>query len=362
MDNIVDNPSVSIQKCKSKKFNNIIAMKRIKSVASAMNSDWITETITEILRNRYHHNIINLLDYFIDGRDLCLIMEYLPGAKSLRYLADENARVRVDRLPVLSTSEITLVAIELIDALAYLHSRELPQSMLFHGELKPENVLVSRERIKDGTEFDKVITMSAKFKILTIPSSLVSYDSTISTTSPQDSNYCAPEVLLSKETNRSRGYSSKSDIWALGATLLNLATSFSISRSDLIVLHRYQNRSWCFEEDVLLKFSDAQRLLWDQQSSWIQDIVCSCLQLHPEQRFTARQLQGMPTYQALFSLCSVAKEDVNLLIAENHRLVESMQVKGECPVVIKSEDSGKYETLSNRKVGLYSIMQLFKQR
>lgn len=351
IETISESPLVSIHKCRSKKFKSIVVIKRIKSAATSLNSTWIADTVTDILRNRYHHNIVNLLDYFVDGRDFCLILEYFPGSKSLRNLADDYARNRADRLPILSSAENILLAIELIDVLCYLHSHESSRSVLFHGALKPENILISRDRVQDISEYEKVITSSAKIKLLTIPSSLVSYDNSVTKDTPKDMNYSAPEILLSTEFSQpSRVSSSKSDMWSLAATLLNLSTSFSLSQNHSKIMERFQNNSWSFETDVLSNFTDLQQAIWDQQPVWLQDIICSCLQLNPETRFTAHQLREMPSFQAAGCLYSVAKEDVHFLICENKRLIQLLENGGINTTTIKSEDSGKYESLSNVKV------------
>jgi WD40 repeat protein len=330
----------------------IVAIKRIKTASSSSHlSGCISDTVTEILRTRSHPNIINLLDYFVEGRDHCLVMEYIPDAKSLRSLANEYGRKRSDGLPVLTESEIVLLALTLVDSLCYLHSLETSRPSNFHGELKPEKILIARSSIVDETGHETALLLSTTFKLLTLSSSLVSYDSAVTNQGCKDVDYSAPEILLSRDpTRHSHASSCKTDMWSFAATLLNLSTSFKIYEQESNTLERFRNRLWSFDTDVLSKFSTSQRSLWEQQPVLIQDIICSCLLLDSEERFTAPQLRDMPAFQVLSSLFTVAKGDIQCLQTENQRLRGLLRKYETNTNGFDSENSGKYETLSYRKI------------
>lgn len=83
---------------------------------------------------RLHHpNVVNVSDFFADGEHLYLVMDYVQG---------ESLRARIQRLGPLATAEVVSLALELLEALAYIHKHGV-----LHRDINPANIIVR----SDGT-------------------------------------------------------------------------------------------------------------------------------------------------------------------------------------------------------------------
>ncbi len=138
-----------------------------------------------------HPRVVTVYDLVEDdGQDPCLVMEYIDG----RSLVDHVREAGLDGLPRL--------AVQVLDALRHLHGLGGT-----HGDLKPDNILVSRR----GGDFD-VHLVDVGFDALAaegVP--------TIKGTLP----YLAPEVI------RSAPEDARSDLYSLGVALFEALTGVS---------------------------------------------------------------------------------------------------------------------------------------
>jgi|GEM_PF-389224 len=89
----------------------------------------------EILKGLRHPGIPILYDYGEDDTWICLLEELVPG-HSLRQ--DLSSRL----FP--GEEELVSILIRVCEILEYLHTREIP---VLHGDLKPEHIIVSQDRI-----------------------------------------------------------------------------------------------------------------------------------------------------------------------------------------------------------------------
>jgi serine/threonine protein kinase len=82
-----------------------------------------------------HPRIPEVYGYFVEDGDQYLVLKYIEG---------ESLEGRLERLHhPLSEAEVIRCAVEVVDALVYLHNRK-PQPVI-HRDIKPANIIVDRE-------------------------------------------------------------------------------------------------------------------------------------------------------------------------------------------------------------------------
>ncbi|XVF13743.1 hypothetical protein REPUB_Repub08aG0234100 [Reevesia pubescens] len=141
------------------------------------------------LRRMNHPNIVKLKEVIRENDILYFVFEYMEC---------NLYQLMKDREKLFSEVEIRNWCFQVFQGLAYMHQRGY-----FHRDLKPENLLVSKDIIK-----------IADFGLAREISSQPPYTEYVSTRW-----YRAPEVLL-----QSYLYTSKVDMWAMGAIMAELFT------------------------------------------------------------------------------------------------------------------------------------------
>ncbi|XVF52118.1 hypothetical protein PTKIN_Ptkin04bG0239100 [Pterospermum kingtungense] len=141
------------------------------------------------LRRMSHPNIVKLKEVIRENNILYFVFEYMEC---------NLYQLMKDREKLFSEVEIRNWFFQVFQGLAYMHQRGY-----FHRDLKPENLLVTKDIIK-----------IADFGLAREISSHPPYTEYVSTRW-----YRAPEVLL-----QSYLYTSKVDMWAMGAILAELFT------------------------------------------------------------------------------------------------------------------------------------------
>jgi serine/threonine-protein kinase PknG len=140
-----------------------------------------------------HENIVRILDFVIDDDPAgkprgYIVMEYV-GGMSLQKIK-ELARLDQRPLPV---EDVVKYGIQLLDALGYLHARDL-----IYCDLKPDNVIHQHRRIK-------LIDLGATCER--------GYTGPV---------WMTPGYSVSKEERKSRGMQVDMDLYSLGRTLRSL--------------------------------------------------------------------------------------------------------------------------------------------
>lgn len=79
-----------------------------------------------------HINVMKHFDMYEDSRFIYQVMEYCPGAPHFMQIIENNH--------VMSEDEGIIFAHKMVGALQYLHSKGI-----FHGDIKPENMLVGAD-------------------------------------------------------------------------------------------------------------------------------------------------------------------------------------------------------------------------
>ncbi|KAI7748246.1 hypothetical protein M8C21_000360 [Ambrosia artemisiifolia] len=170
----------------------IVAVKKMKRKYYVW-EECINLREVKALRKLDHPNIIKLKEIVRENNELFFIFEYMEH--NLYHIIRERQRPFTEQ-------EIRNLMTQLLKGLAHMHKSEY-----FHRDLKPENLLVTNNTIK-----------IADFGLAREVSSSPPFTDYVSTRW-----YRAPEVLL-----QSSSYTPAIDMWAVGAILAELYTSYPI--------------------------------------------------------------------------------------------------------------------------------------
>ncbi len=113
-----------------KRLQKMVVLKRLTGGAASI-QDCRTEV--DILKNLHHPYLPQVLDFIESGEGIYTVMDFIPG-KSFRQLLDEGH--------TFAEKEVLKYTKQLCEALDYLHSQNPP---IVHGDIKPDNVMVTPE-------------------------------------------------------------------------------------------------------------------------------------------------------------------------------------------------------------------------
>lgn len=138
-----------------------------------------------------HPNVVNILNYLEDNTSVYLVMEYVHG---------ESLEKKLKQVGSLDQSECLRIALEVLDALAFMHKRGI-----IHRDIKPSNIMIT----EDG-----------KVKVTDFGIAKVSGEKGITRTGMQLGTvwYMSPEQI------RGENVDATSDMYALGITLYQMLT------------------------------------------------------------------------------------------------------------------------------------------
>ncbi|KAL5550831.1 hypothetical protein UlMin_001007 [Ulmus minor] len=176
----------SVWRAINKKTGEVVAIKKMKKKYYSW-EECVNLREVKSLRKMSHPNVVKLKEVIRENDILYFVFEYMEC---------NLYQLMKDRHKLFSEAEIRNWCFQVFQGLAYMH-----QCGYFHRDLKPENLLVSKEIIK-----------IADFGLAREINSLPPYTEYVSTRW-----YRAPEVLL-----QSCLYSSKVDMWAMGAIMAEL--------------------------------------------------------------------------------------------------------------------------------------------
>ncbi|XP_068720609.1 serine/threonine-protein kinase Nek8-like [Montipora capricornis] len=213
----------------------------------------------KVLAMLKHPNIIAYFDSFFEEKALMIVMEYAQGGTVYNFLEERKGKL-------LDEEEIIRLFVQIMVAIHHVH-----QQNILHRDLKTQNILLNKTR--------KVVKIG-DFGISKILSSKSKANSVIGTPC-----YISPELCEGKP------YNQKSDIWALGCVLYELATlkrAFEASNLPALVLKimkgNYDPISERYSEDF-------------------KKLVLSMLQIDPAKRPTLPQIMAQPILiNALFNM------------------------------------------------------------
>jgi serine/threonine protein kinase len=154
------------------------------------------EQEARLLRTLDHVNIPKIADFFEENGRACLVMEFIWGESLEKRLEAANA-------PLLET-DVGKWAIQLCDALQYLHTRQPP---IIFRDMKPSNVMVTNTGLVKLIDFGIARTYKMGKKRDTVAMG--------------SENYAAPEQWGKGQTD------ARSDVYGLGATMYHLLANMA---------------------------------------------------------------------------------------------------------------------------------------
>jgi tRNA A-37 threonylcarbamoyl transferase component Bud32 len=147
-----------------------------------------------------HPNIVNLIDYGVDGDLMFLVMEFVEGVSLRQALRDKT----------LTPARSLKIALDLCEALQFAH-----REGVIHRDVKPENVLVDRDGRVKLTDFGLAKRVDTDSTQLTQTNLVVGTP-----------HYMAPEQL-----EQPKGIDHRVDIYSLGVLIYEmLARELPIGR------------------------------------------------------------------------------------------------------------------------------------
>ncbi|RYQ81420.1 hypothetical protein Ahy_Scaffold1g107350 isoform B [Arachis hypogaea] len=176
----------SVWRAINKQTGEVVAIKKMKKKYYSW-EECVNLREVKSLRKMNHPNIVKLKEVIRESDILYFVFEYMEC---------NLYQLMKDREKMFSEGEVRNWCFQVFQGLAYMHQRGY-----FHRDLKPENLLVTKDIIK-----------IADFGLAREISSQPPYTEYVSTRW-----YRAPEVLL-----QSYLYSSKVDMWAMGAIMAEL--------------------------------------------------------------------------------------------------------------------------------------------
>jgi serine/threonine-protein kinase len=154
-----------------------------------------------VLARLDHPNLPKVSDFFSDGPRDYLVMDYVPG-KDLRERMQEARRNKM----FLSENEVLRWAVQLADALNYLHSQD---PSIIHRDIKPSNLKITPSGLIKLVDFGLV-------KIMALD------EVTITIIQGQGTALYTP---LEQYGGDDAHTDARADIFSFGATLYNLLTN-----------------------------------------------------------------------------------------------------------------------------------------
>ena len=118
---------------RQKHLNRLVAVKAVKlaNANDECHADWLRDE-AQTMAALNHPNIVSIYDMVQSGDHLFIVMEYVPGRKTVRDLV-----LRYGPLPLPIVLRILL---DVCNGLAYVESKDF-----IHCDLKPDNILIANE-------------------------------------------------------------------------------------------------------------------------------------------------------------------------------------------------------------------------
>lgn len=268
-----------------------------------------------VLQKTSHETVVALIEHFIIGHLLVIIMEYCAGGNLTTYLKDNSIKEQ----------DAILLFKQMATGVRVLHKKGIA-----HRDIKLNNFLL------DST--GQVIKI-ADFGLSVVsfrPSRGYLMSRTYCGTEP----YMAPE-LLKKNHLGARSYNAlRADIWSLGICLFAMLTRtfpFKVKAQEKM-LKKMVNRSWRFPLDYRFVLSDS-----------LKDLVWHMLDPEPERRITINGVVAHPWInQNNLVALTYDEEETSATSLKDYSIVKNMGSRQSFHG-IRRPDAPGHPSLSNAK-------------
>jgi serine/threonine protein kinase len=196
-----------------------------------------------------HPNICTLYDIGNQDGAGYMVMEFMEG---------ETLAARIDK-SALPLDQVLKLATQIADALDRAH-----RAGVTHRDVKPQNIMLTRDGVK-VLDFGLAKSMPKPGPTGETLTAVLTTEGTVLGT-PQ---YMAPEQFEGKEAD------ARSDIWAFGAVLYEMATGQKA----------FQGESYSILLSAILSADPAPMSVKPFTPSWLERLVRRCLAKDPEDRW-----------------------------------------------------------------------------
>nr|XP_008269242.1 serine/threonine-protein kinase Nek8 isoform X4 [Oryctolagus cuniculus] len=245
--------------CLRKADQKLVIIKQIPVEQMTKEERQAAQNECQVLKLLNHPNVIEYYENFLEDKALMIAMEYAPGGTLAEFI-----QKRCNSL--LEEETILHFFVQILLALHHVHTH-----LILHRDLKTQNILLDKHRmvVKIG-DFGISKILSSKSKAYTVVGTPC---------------YISPELCEGKP------YNQKSDIWALGCVLYELASlKRAFEAANLPAL-------------VLKIMSGTFAPISDRYSPELRQLVLSLLSLEPAQRPPLSHIMAQPLcIRALLSL------------------------------------------------------------
>lgn len=265
-------------KGKDKNTGKFVAIKEMKLDQEDEGVSSTTLREISILKKMDHPNIVSLVDTFVQGTQLTIVLEYL----------DMNIRDYMRKPGKIDPKLVKSYAFQLLAGTYYLHTHRV-----IHRDIKPDNLLINHDGYLKICDF-------GLSRFFTIP--IQQYTENIVTLW-----YRPPEILLHNQI-----YEISADIWSVGCCLVEIATKTPLFPGDSILdqVHRIFSvfgsptpEMCAFFKDIAdgivviptypaKKFSDVVRI----EDIEFLDLIQKLIHIDPRKRITALEALHHPYF------------------------------------------------------------------
>ncbi|XP_073902573.1 serine/threonine-protein kinase Nek8 isoform X1 [Castor canadensis] len=236
--------------CLRKADQKLVIIKQIPVEQMTKEERQAAQNECQVLKLLNHPNVIEYYENFLEDKALMIAMEYAPGGTLAEFI-----QKRCNSL--LEEETILHFFVQILLALHHVHTH-----FILHRDLKTQNILLDKHRmvVKIG-DFGISKILSSKSKAYTVVGTPC---------------YISPELCEGKP------YNQKSDIWALGCVLYELASlKRAFEAANLPAL-------------VLKIMSGTFAPISDRYSPELRQLVLSLLSLEPAQRPPLSHIMAQP--------------------------------------------------------------------
>ncbi|KAK1786136.1 hypothetical protein P4O66_017569, partial [Electrophorus voltai] len=237
--------------CRRRTDGALVILKEIPVEQMTRDERLSAQNECQVLKLLNHPNIIEYYENFLEDKALMIAMEYAPGSGTLAEYIQKRCNSLLDEDTILH------FFVQILLALYHVHNR-----LILHRDLKTQNILLDKHQmiLKIG-DFGISKILVSKSKAYTVVGTPC---------------YISPELCEGKP------YNQKSDIWALGCVLYELASlKRAFEAANLPAL-------------VLKIMSGTFAPISDRYSPELRSLILNMLNLDPSRRPQLNEIMALP--------------------------------------------------------------------